>query len=97
MLLTLRQMKSGATPHILLDKKVSGKFYREQVKSKVTKGFHINKTGRLLELHFVSKMEGLGQVVGHLSFTEFEIFQMAKWSRRGKSDEEFLEAIMKQD
>lgn len=98
MLVTFRRSKSaGSIGEILFNKKISGRYFREKIISKIYKGFHITKTGRLMNIYFEVNFDDDCTGIANIELTEFEIFQMAKWSRRGKSDQEFLDAIMKQD
>lgn len=95
--LTIRRNIAGSSPLLVISKLISRKYYREKMLSVVTKGFHIRKYGRLIELNCAVNDQAGNPMICHLSFTESEIFQLAQWCKGKRSDEELLKSVLKQE
>ena len=59
------------------------------------KGVFQRLTGRLVELKFAFSAPCAGPCEGFMQFTESEVFMLASLCRRGRTDDELLNAILR--
>lgn len=74
-----------------VDQKLKARYARPPEAGQRRDRISISKTGRLVSIGFAVKLGDLRR--GDLTFTEDEILLLAKLSRRGRDDADFLKAI----
>lgn len=69
--------------------------FHAKVPSKSRRKLYVSKHVRLVHIRFPWNTPVPGNPMAEVTFTESEIFRLAKFARRNRTDEQLLEAILK--
>jgi hypothetical protein len=83
--------EQNGTGRTVFNHKIEAKHAMPRVVGQRRHKVSVSKTGRLIEIQFACAAKVAGR--GYLTFTESEIFLLAKLCRRNRTDDELLRAI----
>ena len=79
----------------VLNRKLSPEHVLSEGKVGTRRRVRIKQTGRLVDVFFPIQSDVITEKMGHLQLAESELLMLANLCRRGRSDQEFLQAITK--
>lgn len=95
MLVTRRAGKDFDVTQEVFNTKLEDRYLREKLTSRVTKGFHLQRKGRMLYIHFGDRSSER-KTRYTIALTELEVFKMANWCRGDRSFKKFVDTLCRQ-
>lgn len=95
MLVTRRAVKDFDVAQTVFNTRLEDRYLKEKLTSRVTKGFHLQRKGRMLYIHF-GDQSSEREIRYTIALTELEVFKMANWCRGDRSFKKFVDALCRQ-